>query len=300
MPTLTTHYIKAIPSQTQSNTEFMTIMTYENSLDCDNEAFFQFLSSHDTKTGKKFSRQKWKDIMLKFTDEYKWKDDKIYSKLRTIYTQDNAMLNADRGRRLAHKLYKVVELLPKYVRERKYNSYLDYGCASGTITTEFAKLLDIPPENVYGADPMAYPIKDFTFIHLDKSNKLVGIPDASIDIITASMVLHHIEDIESALKEIKRVLSPNGFILIREHDCYNRRFARFLDIVHGLYALVWSSPVEDPNFIKSYMALYRSKQGWTDILLKYNLKKIGYVNQYFVDPGKFNNIRAYYAAYKHL
>jgi len=39
----------------------------------------------------------------------------------------------------------------------------------------------------------------------------------------------------------------------------------FLDIIHGLYSLCWSQPVEWPRFVDQYVAWYRSQSTWDSL-----------------------------------
>jgi len=104
------------------------------------------------------------------------------------------------------------------------------------------------------------------------------------------MVLHHVENIDQTLKEFKRIISDNGIIVIREHDCPDKYFANFLDILHGLYSLVWSEPMEDPNFVKNYKAYYKKEDEWNKLFKYYGFQRI-----YF--DYKKSTINAYYAVY---
>ena len=151
--------------------------------------------------------------------------------------------------------------------------------------------MNIEQKNVYGSDVQYYDNKDFNFIKLEKNNEMEIINTGSIDLITCSMVLHHVVDIESALKELRRVISNDGILIIREHDCINKTFASFLDILHGLYGLVWSEPIEDPNFINEYKASYKNSEEWTKIITSFGFTKINEIRH------NKSNIRAYYAVY---
>ena len=44
----------------------------------------------------------------------------------------------------------------------------------------------------------------------------IGLPDASVDLITCFGVLHHIPNVSKVLREFRRVLAPDGVALIRE------------------------------------------------------------------------------------
>jgi hypothetical protein len=65
---------------------------------------------------------------------------------------------------------------------------------------------------------------------------------------TRRLVAHR-RHIDTLVREIHRVLRPGGHLVIREHNCDSNETALTLDLVHGLYALVWRDPPEDPTFL---------------------------------------------------
>lgn len=80
------------------------------------------------------------------------------------------------------------------------------------------------------------------------------------------MVFHHVRHVEAALRELRRVISRQGLLVIREHDCRSAAEAVFLDITHGLYSLALSDPIEWPAFIDEYNAWYRSRDQWNELM----------------------------------
>lgn len=244
------------------------------------------LSNHtltDNKT--KYSMAEWKKLIGSYLSKG-YNDEKIYKKLRLLYSKDISFSDLGRAAYLASNL---ITFLPK---NKNYNTLLDYGCANGAITRELYKQLNINPKNVYGSDISTYDNTDFNFIHVNTDNKLSSIKSGSIDLITCSMVLHHIVDLNSALQELRRVISPNGILIVREHDCQDHNFSAFLDIIHGLYSLVWSEPIEDPNFIKEFKSYYKDSNEWTTIISSFNFTKIS------EDKNDKSNMKAYYSVYK--
>jgi len=199
-----------------------------------------------------------------------------------MYKQDDCF-SENRGIVMATRIVNIVKSL-----NIKIDSLLDYGCSNGTITKELANQLNVI--NIYGADIMDLKNTDFNFILLKDNNLMPQIKNKSINFINASMVLHHVKDIDQTLKEFRRIISDKGIIVIREHDCRNKSFSTFLDILHGLYSLVWSEPMEDPNFVKTYEAYYKSYDDWDKLLRSYGFQKI-----YF--DYKKSVINAYYAVY---
>jgi ubiquinone/menaquinone biosynthesis C-methylase UbiE len=68
------------------------------------------------------------------------------------------------------------------------------------------------------------------------------------------------------LREIRRVLKPNGVLIVREHDCVSRGLSDVLDIVHGFYSMVWCNPKEHVSFQDEYFGLYRTADDFDQII----------------------------------
>ncbi|KAJ1434468.1 S-adenosyl-L-methionine-dependent methyltransferase, partial [Ochromonadaceae sp. CCMP2298] len=164
----------------------------------------------------------------------------------------------------------------------------DYGCAEGAITAALGKALGLPAKSIIGADVRTIPAEGFTFMPLaaeepgaetdagagagtERAGPAPGtilplLADASVDLVTTAMVLHHVTHARAVLLELRRVLSPRGALVLREHHCISTDMGAFLDITHGLYSLSWSQPVEWPDFLDEYKAFYRSREQWTQLL----------------------------------
>ena len=203
---------------------------------------------------------------------------------------------------------------------------LDYGCAEGAITSKLREQLKIPVEQCYGCDVRLLDSDGFTFLSLPKEDEqppeegtiLPQIPSHSVDLVTASMVFHHVKHLDAVILELRRVISPTGCLILREHDCLSSSEATFLDITHGLYSLVLSDPIEWPAFLEEYKAWYRSRDQWNEVLKRNGFVRIETVNPMadrhynaaVVRPASIkssdpcanltmpNLVKAYYAVYK--
>jgi SAM-dependent methyltransferase len=181
--------------------------------------------------------------------------------------------------------------------------YLDYGCANGTITRHVATSLGVLEENTIGADIVdTGDHRGYTFMRIspDSASPLHLIADKSVDLITISMVLHHVADLPVVLREFARILSPTGAIIVREHDCTTPEFAAFLDVLHGLYSLVWTEPPEDPTFLETYSAHYRAETEWTTAFAEHGFTRTA--RKYTISKrvaGQYINVtRAFYAVFQ--
>lgn len=99
--------------------------------------------------------------------------------------------------------------------------------------------------------------------------------DNSFDIVTCREVIEHVEDEQKALKEIKRVLKPHGYLLITTPNLYNfppdgtihiRGYTPqsfLLQLKHFDFKII-KKMGNAPNIIYGIMCLYRS--GFTEAL----------------------------------
>ena len=65
---------------------------------------------------------------------------------------------------------------------------------------------------------------------------MVILDDQSVNLITCLVTLHHITNINNILKELARIIQPNGYLLIREHDCKLERsiLTKYLHFIHAI------------------------------------------------------------------
>ncbi|MBC7084883.1 MAG: methyltransferase domain-containing protein [Methanomethylovorans sp.] len=101
---------------------------------------------------------------------------------------------------------------------------LDVGCGLGTLTIKIAAMK--PDISVYGVDLQESLMKQCRFnaeIEGVGNIKFVAgsayelpFEDAYFDVITCFFMLHHLDDVPKALKEIKRVLKPTGEVFVVE------------------------------------------------------------------------------------
>lgn len=142
--------------------------------------------------------------------------------------------------RLTDRVQHLVDTL-KEIPNYHINTFLDIGCGNAEITDEIAKFFKIP--NVYGAD--VYPTlkidPDRPVVQLTQyyqvTNNHIPLPDHSVDLITCFMSVHHFDEFKLMVQEICRLLKPNGFIFLREHDVpkNNQRLINFLNDKHTQY-----------------------------------------------------------------
>lgn len=58
----------------------------------------------------------------------------------------------------------------------------------------------------------------------------------SVSLITCLVTLHHLPNLDRIVRELARILKPNGYLIIREHDCKLERSldAKYLNFIHAI------------------------------------------------------------------
>ena len=105
----------------------------------------------------------------------------------------------------------------KGLRSRQYGTCLALGCATGADVSPLAHLVDRyvaiePAEKWWSAEIGGRPAEYIAPSPLGT----IPLEDGSTDLAVALGVLHHVPNVSYVLREISRVLSPDGLIVIRE------------------------------------------------------------------------------------
>jgi ubiquinone/menaquinone biosynthesis C-methylase UbiE len=102
---------------------------------------------------------------------------------------------------------------------------LDYGCGPGSYLIPLADLVGITGK-IYALDihPLALQKirkiaskKRLTNVETIHSDCNTGLPDQSVDAVLLYDTFHDLEDGEAVLKELHRILKPNGILSFSDH-----------------------------------------------------------------------------------
>jgi len=102
---------------------------------------------------------------------------------------------------------------------------LDFGAGSGSYSIPAAQLIG-PTGKVYAADihPLAIKeirqkaeIKGIKNIHTILTDYETKLPDSSIDVVLLFYVLHDFKNPDSIIRELDRILKPNGVLAVVDH-----------------------------------------------------------------------------------
>jgi len=101
-------------------------------------------------------------------------------------------------------------------------SLLDVGCGPGTVTIDLAGRVaravgvDRAPTVLAAAREAAAGVDKVEFLEGDAY--ALPFPDDSFDVVYAHQVLQHLTDPIAALREMKRVARPGGYVAVRDAD----------------------------------------------------------------------------------
>lgn len=187
-------------------------------------------------------------------------------------------------------------------------NYLDIGCGDGRKTLEYANNLGISdPKKIHCVEMPSFQEQENWWKNSDKKFEIKIVkPDekypyrkGTFSIITAFMVLHHVENLDFSLKEINRVCKKNGYFVIREHDVFNYADWMLADIEHNMWTEVWGKKT-DRSLRKYNKAYYKNWLEWDVIMNRFGfeLVKGGFVS--FSINWNLSPTRSFYGIYQKI
>lgn len=213
-------------------------------------------------------------------------DDAIYSAVFDLVSKLTVSEESSRAIDRSTSIKAIVELAQCHG-----GTYVDIGAADGTITQMVSKVIEAV--TTIATDIIPPPADVVT--DLDYRQIVEGkfpIPDKYVDVATAFVVLHHVNDIPLFLREVKRILKPGGVFIIREHNIERITSRVFIDIIHAVSHIIHRQE-NIADFYKNYFSFCRSAAEWDNIFAKYGFKKICCIHYNVENPQLL-----YYTAYK--
>lgn len=172
----------------------------------------------------------------------------------------------------------------------KCKRYLDIGCGDGKITAAIGHALGLSKADIIGADihswaghTHANEVSDaITFkqvadgrVAINTSAGCIALESGSVDLITCLMALHHMRDPIGIMREMCRILTKNGVVLIREHDSPNRLVDGMINIEHAIFEVVIERLTSPDDFRKSYYGQYRTRRDWVTFFKLFGFEPLG-------------------------
>jgi len=234
----------------------------------------------------------------------------IYMKLYKIlknYKKDNFSsnkreINMDNCDRDIIQAESVVAEIKNNIKDLSIDNYLDIGCGDCIKTYYIGKLLGLESKQVYGADIGEWysynnNTRNRNSINFIKivPNIALTIKDNEFSLVSAYMMLHHVENLELMIKELYRIIKNNGYLIIIEHDANSNIDKMLCDIEHSLFAFMYENAKED--FLNTYYAKYYDKDEWNILFLKNKFKFIA-SNFIFDSTINITPTRTFYSIYQ--
>lgn len=220
--------------------------------------FNKFFNDFDQKY---FEKIGWiKDDKL-VVDEFKLSDFKY---LRQIYVnpvfKNNDYLKIRHN--IANKKLKEIKYILKKFKKNDFTHILDIGCEDCIFVKTFAKYFEIYEHHCVNVDSW-YGLDD----KKDCNYKLYNGYDLpyennSFDVILLFQVLHHVKELNKLIKNIHRVIRKNGLIIIREHNCNQKKLDKIIDIEHFIYELLLN---KNDEYFHKYYSKYKSSKQWQNM-----------------------------------
>lgn len=181
--------------------------------------------------------------------------------------------------------------------------YLDVGCGSGNKTNKFGRFLNIYKNNIYGADiskwgPYNQKKYSHNFNFIKIHNDDIDLDSNKVNFCTCILMLHHVEKIEELMMNIKRIIKPNGILLLIEHNNFDDIDNLTLDVLHLLYGYLYDKNnryLAQPDY-----AQYHNLIEWNYLMNKFDFEVIE-TNSLFTELSndiRYDNI--FYSFYKNI
>ena len=155
-------------------------------------------------------------------------------------------------KRSAERIQTITEMLSK--KRFRPRTVLDIGAGDAEIVKQVRDYYQLEKRDVYAIDQKLPLVSNVTVLTYADEKLKIPLPDQSIDLVILFNFLHHLPPTSrtAIIEEVSRVLSPEGYVIIREHDDYDHDpyFDVFLDLLH-LFWYASKGEEEDPLLLMS-------------------------------------------------
>lgn len=240
-------------------------------------------------SGESFSLLLDKDLQLLKTEPQPSLDT-----LGSYYESEDYISHTDGTRSLFEKVYQLVKKTAIRRKVSLLSKYNDKGAVLdiGTGTGDFLVAAKKQGWSVIGIEPNSKAKEIAASKKVTFSDSLEHLKDHSFDVITMWHVLEHVPDLEFQIKELKRLLKPNGTIIIAvpnfnsfDAKYYNEFWAAY-DVPRHLWH--FSKIAIEKLFQKQDLKLFHVKPMWFDSFYvsllseKYKNGKMNFFKAFFV------------------
>lgn len=143
-------------------------------------------------------------------------------------------------------IYCSVERVVKQRLKQEAPRCLDIGAGSGDLLKLLRQTLPNLQAEACDYHIERFALVDVNIVQLDLNIHPLPYSDASFDLVTCSEVLEHVENYRAVLREIRRVLKPDGVMVVTTPNVLNIK-SRLRYLVCGFVNLFGPLPVKNPN-----------------------------------------------------
>jgi SAM-dependent methyltransferase len=176
---------------------------------------------------------------------------------------------------------KYYEWFTTYTKTFEHPSYVDIGCGSGKDGSLISK--EIHASTIICADvkdSRTFEAKSIVFLLIQEDQPL-DIESDTIDIVTLFHTIHHMEDAESRLKDIYRILVTGGLLIIKDHNVQTQTDADNVTFEHFVYSIGEgeASPNDEETYRDILPMFYYSADNVSNFLVGIGFEKL-YMHAY--------------------
>ena len=177
--------------------------------------------------------------------------------------------------RHAERVTERAEELLRSVNMQGKQNFLEVGCGNGAVCKYVAEKyrlnvtgIDVDPEQIHLAQENISDIPDISFQVVDGTK--LPFPDNDFDIVLSFGVMHHISNWQDALKEIKRVLKPEGHFIYRDL-VYPELIAKFGRSFKHSYGIITNNDLDAVIYKSGFSTIHTSRK---NSLIWYELEAV--------------------------
>lgn len=171
-------------------------------------------------------------FVLRLIDDYKFKKKTEEQVINEFTEYINGLTKKENNKTSEYKTRYITDTI-----EITPTSILDIGAGGGQILKGVGDHFNVQKDKMFALDLQPIENDAVTVISYTEDMR-IPLEDNSIDLVIMLSLLHHVppDARHSLLDEVHRVLSPNGRVIIREHDNdKSRAFYIFLQLVHYVW-----------------------------------------------------------------
>jgi ubiquinone/menaquinone biosynthesis C-methylase UbiE len=194
---------------------------------------------------------------------------------------------------------------------------VDIGGGEGNILSTFNKtyniskndLICVEQQNVWD-EQYNYTKNTNYFNYIFWDNKIIDIPDKSVDICIIMVTMHHMTDniLQNLFINLNRVLKDNGIVIIKEHDCMSNHTANIINWEHHLYHILMSSNDDLTydklsSYVDNFVGNYKSRTYYDNMFTKNGFIIVDELDRSFNEPiikDLKNVTKLYWKIYRHV